>query len=865
MVGFDPTFMSAIAAMLGMASILVWLLVRRLQKRIWLPTMRIIDHETRKLPKLRFRFPHWIPFLAFLMASLCIIIFTFKPTRTLVSTVNSHDAHFHFFFDMSPSTSADLTIDQYADASVQLWDALSRGARITVSTSHSLTTFQPNSSQELRDTIRRLGFHRAGLRLGTALKALMGRMGKLDRIIVVSDGDLHTWQDFNWQFLQRDTDVFWYDVSAESSTLDNVFISRAQYVTSPDAGLAEWDIDLARDQWQRAVAGTIRAQWNGINLAQERWSLPKEYGRSTVRLSWPVNKIEAALYERNRSVPLVLTIEVDGGDRLLIDNDRRFFLRGLKRSGVLIAAPSGELALEDSSHHMNIALSTLGFDMKRWDHVRNKDPEIESGHFWAIVAGRGDDVDSFCPRSLTEGRFDGRMKMLEAPPIVWLMPGSLEMNYEELCKCYSRLVLKKKFRDRDPSFCAESQTRAGWLEMLASTGAKQIGGAVDDASQAIARHFKDEISGMEVLAFSIPLNPSLRTGLSYGKLPSLIQSLLQWQKLYGPAQSDKDDWPTIEDIAERVWRDTEIPHSELSNVPQGESLLTHMDQNLMPPRWSRQILLNSLNSIANRETKDPFPWILTLSFTVIFAMLFEVTLSSYQRIRKRILRKWIKASAVLFAIGFLGISEVADAQVRITSIGFVRNETVGNLALEVSSRTSIDLYKSLIDTNRLTPLSLSEPWMWVRSLSEIREGKRLRRDVVNWIRKGGLLIIENDINSNDLTELTRDSFELRDEKQGWNPIPPDHELMRSFYLLNSLPSCRESVWRGYHFDGRLAIIAIPYPFLNGLYDVPKETGCGHRYDVEQSTRIFVNILMVALATDYKKDQIHLPEILKRLR
>jgi len=34
---------------------------------------------------------------------------------------------------------------------------------------------------------------------------------------------------------------------------------------------------------------------------------------------------------------------------------------------------------------------------------------------------------------------------------------------------------------------------------------------------------------------------------------------------------------------------------------------------------------------------------------------------------------------------------------------------------------------------------------------------------------------------------------------------------------------------------------------------------------EKGYRAFINLLMVALTTDYKKDQVHLPEILKRLR
>ena len=89
--------------------------------------------------------------------------------------------------------------------------------------------------------------------------------------------------------------------------------------------------------------------------------------------------------------------------------------------------------------------------------------------------------------------------------------------------------------------------------------------------------------------------------------------------------------------------------------------------------------------------------------------------------------------------------------------------------------------------------------------------------------------------------------------------------MRSFHLLDSLPKCKGNVWMGYYYDDRIAVVASPYGFMQSLLDPLKQDECAAKVGREQSTRIFINLLMVALATDYKKDQIHLPEILKRLR
>ena len=135
-----------------------------------------------------------------------------------------------------------------------------------------------------------------------------------------------------------------------------------------------------------------------------------------------------------------------------------------------------------------------------------------------------------------------------------------------------------------------------------------------------------------------------------------------------------------------------------------------------------------------------------------------------------------------------------------------------------------------------------------------------------WLRRGGFLVIESPASDAALSNLaSRLLPERAAEGAAFLPLPPDHELMRSFYLLDALPQCNGQIWRGLAYDGRLAILVIPYGLLDTLKDRGSVAACPNPPDYERSVRIFVNLVMVALATDYKKDQIHLPEILKRLR
>ena len=221
-----------------------------------------------------------------------------------------------------------------------------------------------------------------------------------------------------------------------------------------------------------------------------------------------------------------------------------------------------------------------------------------------------------------------------------------------------------------------------------------------------------------------------------------------------------------------------------------------------------------------------------------------------------------------FCLAAVLVSTPALAQIQIDILrGDGTPLTFAELAREVSQRTSIEMNMRPAVWESADEIALEQPWLWVSDLRTITKPEgTLRPELVLWLKRGGLLILEGVSGQDPLDKLTADVFAREPGNPQWQPIPPDHELMRSFFLLDSLPTCQNVVWRGFNFDARMAILAIPYRFLSTVQDkrvsIP---GCPEIPERERSTRLFVNLLMVALATDYKKDQIHLPEILKRLR
>lgn len=178
------------------------------------------------------------------------------------------------------------------------------------------------------------------------------------------------------------------------------------------------------------------------------------------------------------------------------------------------------------------------------------------------------------------------------------------------------------------------------------------------------------------------------------------------------------------------------------------------------------------------------------------------------------------------------------------------------LAKEVKKRTSLELSTEL-DTRSGKNFNTA-PWLWTRDLAFVKDSSA----VAQWLRKGGMLIVEGTAAA-PLIEFTARTFGTT--VGSWQNIPLDHELMRSFYLLNALPLCNKQRWQGFTFAGRLAIVSIPHHLLTYLRDKGEAVPCLTKIGRPMTTRLFINLLMVALAGDYKKDQVHLPEILKRLR
>jgi hypothetical protein len=826
-ISFSPSFISIVCSLLGILGVFIWFLVRIRVKAIWFPILRVLDLRATKLPKLSLIFPPKVPFFCFAMGVLLLSILSFKPANKKIFESPLEGRHFLAVIDLSPSVSEKINEVRYREILESFVDSLDAKTRLTLSISDRKNLVQSESNAGVKNLIRDLKFHSFGAKLGENVKQALSEDSSFTDIVVFSDQDSFTWIDFNWKFLSQDKRVSRIALSNVAAK-PNVFLKEVRLQSSSDAKVIEWGVDIGASSEMGSKSVNLSVYLGEQLLVSQSVPFAGREGQTTV--SWPISKMK-------NLIGSFFEIRLDVDDSVLIDNVYRVSRSASNREVLLVADPAGEQPLEDPAHALIAGLEVLGLKVTRRD---------EAGSSTSF--GRQNLTINWLGR---HGKDTCALSVHESSRNYWLVPDTAQSSLE-VCECLNKIILDKKTAQLEKGektstsgvsalACQTASLPENWFSTLSRLGFVQLGGELGSSSQSLA--MRGRVSGSEVLVFQIPLTPL--AGLSYGNWPILVRSLLGLHNL----QEILLTWPREDsiftsEIAENIAR---------SNVPVGESILEEMNSDTLPPLWN--LTSNQTYAAASEpEDNDPLPWIRLACMLVGILFMVEIVFGLASR--------W-KSSLLVLAIATYGVQ--AKGQVTLSVVGS-HPDLMADFARDLAARTSITLDKNLQIFGSLGSRSLREPWLFVSDTAKIvTEAGTLAPEISAWIRKGGLLVIQSELALFQLEKLTSDGFFSTVKSGVWKPIAPDHELMRSFYLLESLPTCQGSGWNEFRYDGRTAILAIPYRLTAILSDQGEVAKCENIKKSEQLTRVLVNLFMISLATDYKKDQIHLPEILKRLR
>ena len=200
---------------------------------------------------------------------------------------------------------------------------------------------------------------------------------------------------------------------------------------------------------------------------------------------------------------------------------------------------------------------------------------------------------------------------------------------------------------------------------------------------------------------------------------------------------------------------------------------------------------------------------------------------------------------------------------------------VSSLLSQVARRTSIEINREPLQISLSNPDLHKYPFIYMAGNEKFgsfsqNELHRLR----NYLSFGGFLLIDDNSAKAD-SKFDASVNEMIDSlfpRVPLQKISRDHSIFRSFYLINRVTGRTQinPYLEGINIKGRTVLIYSTND-LGGAWAKDKlgqwthDIIGGASSQRQLAIRLGVNIIMYTLTLDYKKDMVHLPIILERLK
>ena len=550
-------------------SLLLWFVVRKKYRRVWFPLLSIFTVQQSRLPRLRLRPPPWLAFLCFLLATSTALLFALQPRHITPLAKEPRQLQLYLFIDFSASLTARTTIAQYRTFLHDVYQRLQAHGELTVGTSHGDKMQKFTDLQTFTAHLQQLDFHRAGLLMSSVMQQQLPQLRDIDRIIVVSDRDKHTWHSFHWQHLPQSLSIHHLEVPQLRQLVSvNLYPHRVLVDNAARFATHRLAVEVAASGNLTAAQNfTITVYHQQQKITQSQASIAAGQQRTLLPLQFPRSK------KLNAKSHLYLHLQPETEDAISSDNKFHFSLDSFMPEVAVVADLYGERLLDDPLFQLQTTFAVLGFKIIRMDRVTRYNKQHD---LWILAFGNNFTLDQHCPA-------------LAPTRQVWLLPQSPTVTTQVACRCYQKL------RQQQIRNCTTLQ------DVLKADK------AIKDSHLPLYRQ-------ANLTVFTVPLYAQQHTGFDYAAIPVLTQQLLQQQQL--SAKHLAMHWPRPADI---------FSHSATTkpvNVPRGESLLQVLEQAQLPPAahidtQGQEITLTSYHT-------EALPWIQALLLLVILAALIEV-------------------------------------------------------------------------------------------------------------------------------------------------------------------------------------------------------------------------------------------------
>ncbi len=815
--------------------IFLWHWVRKKNERQWLPILQVFPIRSTRFLRVRFQPPPWVSFLCFVLLWALLALSAWEPSLVHLSSSPITHGKAVVYVDLTPSVSSVISISAYQNQLRKIRETLQQQAKLVWLNSWDQEARDFPSAAEFEAWVSKLSFQRTGRKIASVLQHHAAALRESQSLYVVSDRDAHSWSEFRWDFYGESMEVRYIPVETEKAGRQNFYFDSIAPVLSVDPTFLEWEVIIKSTEEEGEKAHILQVFQNETLLQEKEWKITTTTLQTKLHVSIPVRSID-----RNQRLMLRWKLNVE--DAIASDNEFLTPIQTPYQKALLVVRNEGEHFLSTSRSQLRAWLEVLGFEVDLVESLSQKNPSV--AYSLAMILLPPDvDIKTQCP---TADSVKGAK--------IWLLPYRAEQELDGLCWCYDQFLMGHS--EKKPEYCSNLASSSDLNRSLFALGAQRVGGSVDNEAKSIA--YVGKSGEQEILVFNRSFSKDPTASILSGRLPFLIQSILEWQQVLSSTtgKATNQQWPRLEDAPGGDAVD--------SNVAIGESRMEQIAKEELPAEFDFLHPLESMRGTEKEKNALPWIWIVSGLWMLLFGI--EGVWTLLQR------KKTINLSSVgiFFLLGLLLLPSIsliaAPIQLTLLSEGSWK-PTFQELAKGISAKTSVELSESPKIFPTLQTEIYSEPWIWVKNIRSIQDAAGvLHRDVENWVRSGGLLILENASDLSVLQALTKNFEPNVRFPVEWNYVSMEHELMRSFYLLSSIPVCQDRKIMVFDFDKRMSILAIPFSLLEVVRDEGKLPACLASGDDRKSIMQFmINVLMVALTTDYKKDQLHMKEVLKRLK
>jgi|GEM_PF-3707682 len=809
-----------IAAFLFLLAGGLWFLSRVFPKVLWVPVLKLLEKGKPPRPKFTLLLPPFYWFFLFCLMGLVWITATFKPFAWKTQSFEKESSKTLIVVDKSVSVSRFVSRSDWLKtigkiAKLQSQSGLVYGCSGVVKDSSAPgkvfgDVTELSSSGDVGAWLSSLDFLADAPLLNKLLPACAAALDDQVKVVVISDQDPYSWQDIQLDSLSKQQDFYIQDLSVNKNPSMNLFFQGVEAL--PEIGdQRRWQVFLKRSTLGESIAAN-----EGGTVSVE---LVASSGESI----------------KSKNLKSIKTMDVSLEDALagFVFTEMAAKIPARQKLGFRIKDAQDSIAL-DNTHWIGFSADTKKMkiltdsDNETW--IRANTRHLQA--YWEAMGNRFSYADGAASTDvsvvLVEESLSAGVCSQDVEGKIWLAPAALQQSFDGVCRCFGSLV-----GQRLP--CSELGSAAEWRDIILSSGGSQVGGEVGAQGSSFLYRYNSEKK--DILFVLFPLRPSQALGLD--AFPGFVRKITKWHL-------DAGDEPALSNTFVNV----KFEESSSQN-----NYFKTSSQNIR----SLDLVASSgggagKNSVSVK-TRDEASWAYFLIFSSVVLVLLEALGLLVPGLRR--------VFYVVFVSLALSTAGSLEAQSEIVGLGVSLPATLTVIPQLVAKRTSMHIAAKTTVLKKL-PASFSEPLLWSDSKrfsttwTDRRKGSP-KPNLRQWLQKGGTAVLHYD--KPGLKSLQ--DFVSKSLPEGsWAPLGVDHEISKSYYLFAGLPSCKGQQLYEFRLHGRMAILLTPLNFLSAIETENFEACPGSD---EQWKRLFVNTWMALLAMDYKKDQVHLPAILKRLR